>query len=70
MIQPVYPKQDPEYRKRTLEQFYKSVRDTKWPTEEEKIGNPRGRKPKIVTRPESQPRTELERKAKYNWFNK
>ena len=40
-MKPVYPKQDPEYRKRVLEQFYNSVRDTKWPTEEEKTGKPR-----------------------------
>jgi hypothetical protein len=66
MIPPVYPKQDLEYRKRTMEQFYKSVRDTKWPTEEEKIGNPRGRKPKITERIPAKPRSS----EKYNWFNK
>jgi hypothetical protein len=64
-MNPVYPKQDPEYRKRTMEQFYKSVRDTKWPTEEEKICKPRGRKPKVTKRIPAQPRPG----EKYTWFN-
>lgn len=65
-MDPVYPKQDPEYRKRVMEQFYNSVRNTKWPTEEEKISKPRGRKAKIIERPKAQPRPG----EKYNWFNK
>jgi hypothetical protein len=65
MIPPVYPKQDPEYRKRVMEQFYKSVRDTKWPTEEEKTCKPRGRKAKIVERPKAQPRLG----ERYNWLD-
>ena len=27
---PVYPKTDPEYKKRIMEQFYKKVRETNW----------------------------------------
>jgi len=48
MTDPVYPKQDPEYRKRLLEEFYKKVRNTNWDSkgEDEYQGKPRGRKPK------------------------
>jgi hypothetical protein len=66
-IAPVYPKQDPEYRKRTLEQFYKQVRETNWnDTCGEYQGKARGRKAKIIERPKAQPRPS----EKYNWFNK
>ena len=37
MIQPVYPKDDPGYRKRVMEKFYKQVKDTKWEEPEDKI---------------------------------
>ena len=70
MKPPVYPKQDPEYRKRVMEQFYKKVRETNWnDTCGEYQGKPRGRKAKAYVRPESQPRTESERRAKYSWFD-
>jgi hypothetical protein len=65
--EPVYPKQDPEYRKRTMEQFYKSVRDTKWNIVEEGEyqGKPRGRKAKFTERPKAQ----LRPGEGYNWLN-
>lgn len=65
MITPVYPKQDPEYRKRVLEQFYKHVKETKWEDVTEYKGKPRGRKAKVIERPKAQPRPG----EKYNWFN-
>lgn len=65
MILPVYPKQDPEYRKRVLDQFYKHVKETKWEDTTERPGKPRGRKAKVVERPKAQPRPG----EKYNWFN-
>jgi hypothetical protein len=64
---PVYPKQDPEYRKRTLEQFYKQVKDTNWgDTSGEYQGKPKGRKAKVVERIPAKPRPP----EKYNWFDK
>jgi hypothetical protein len=72
-IEPVYPKPNPEYRQQVLNELYKKVRNTNWGAEDEGCGKPRGRKAKVVTRPESVPRTEGERKAKqqgYNWFDK
>jgi hypothetical protein len=62
---PVYPKQDPEYRKRVMEHFYKQVRETKWSDPEERPSKPRGRKAKIVERIPARPRPS----EKYNWFN-
>jgi hypothetical protein len=78
-MDPVYPKEDPEYRKRVMEQFYKKVRETNWDsTYGEYQGKPRGRKAKQTTRIESKPRTLGERQAlekqsqkkqnKYNWL--
>jgi len=55
--QPVYPKDNPEYRKMVLEAFYKKVRETNWGAtdEDEYQGKPRGRKTKVKERPESKP---------------
>jgi hypothetical protein len=48
-IAPVYPKQDPEYRKRVMEQFYRQVRETNWgDMSGEYQGKARGRKAKII----------------------
>jgi hypothetical protein len=76
---PVYPKEDPEYRKKVLEDFYKRVRNTNWDTDECNTGKPRGRKPKPMVRAEAKPRTPSEvqaslkqqsvKKQKYNWFD-
>jgi hypothetical protein len=64
--EPVYPKEDPEYRKRLMEQFYKKVRETNWnDTCGEYEGKPRGRKPKVFVRIKAQPRGQ----EKYNWFD-
>lgn len=48
MIEPVYPKEDPEFRKRIREDFYRKVKNTNWEAvgEDEYQGKPRGRKPK------------------------
>ena len=63
---PVYPKENPEYRKRVMEQFYKKVRETNWnDTCGEYEGKPRGRKPKVFVRIEAKPRAS----EKYNWFD-
>jgi hypothetical protein len=45
-LEPVYPKQDPEYRKQVMERFYKQVKNTNWRFDGEYKGKPRGRKPK------------------------
>ena len=66
MKPPVYPKQDPEYRKIVMERFYKLVKDTNWnDTCGEYQGKPRGRKAKIVGRIPAKPR----QGEKYNWFD-
>jgi hypothetical protein len=66
---PVYPKTDPEYKKRIMEQFYKKVRETNWGYDENEYqGKPRGRKPKVTTRIETKPRTKSEEKAFTNKF--
>jgi hypothetical protein len=56
MNQPVYPKEDPEYKKRIMEQFYKRLSKIRWdvPEEGEYQGKPRGRKPKTVTQYKAQ----------------
>lgn len=61
-----------EYMKRIREGFYKQVKNTNWGSEECVVSKPRGRKPKIMVRAESKPRSESEAQAvkqKYNWFN-
>jgi hypothetical protein len=64
--QPVYPKEDPEYRKKVMARFYEQVKNTKWdtPDSNEYQGKQRGRKAKIVERPKAQPRPG----EKYNWL--
>ena len=64
---PVYPKENPEYKKRIMEQFYKKVRETNWnDTCGEYEGKPRGRKPKKIERIPAKPRPG----ERYNWFDK
>jgi hypothetical protein len=52
--------------------FLEKVKKWKWDAVEECTYKQRGRKPKQITRPESNPRSEGERKAlkqsKYNWI--
>lgn len=69
--QPVYPKTDPEYRKKVLEAFYKKVRETDWgaPEEGEYQGKPRGRKAKVKERPQAKPRTKGEQEVANKFFN-
>ena len=79
-MEPIYPKNDPEYQKRIMERFYKTVRETNWnDTCDEYQGKPRGRKAKSAIRIESLPRTPSEKRVweqqsltkkqnKYNWF--
>ena len=64
--EPIYPKQDPEYRKRVMEQFYKKVRETNWNDScGEYQGKPRGRKAKFIERPKAK----LRQGERYNWFD-
>jgi len=69
--QPVYPKENPEYRKRVMEAFYKKVRETNWGAtdEDEYQGKPRGRKAKVKERIESKPRTKGEQAVVNKFFN-
>lgn len=69
--QPVYPKENPEYRKIVLEAFYKKVRETNWGADDENEyqGRPRGRKPKMKERIESKPRTKSEAQVVSKFFN-
>ncbi len=69
--QPVYPKDNPEYRKMVLEAFYKKVRETNWGAtdEDEYQGKPRGRKAKVKERIESKPRTKSEQAVVNKFFN-
>ena len=75
MIEPVYPKEDPEYRKRVLQNFYNKVKNTDWGKDDIRTSTPsRGRKPAPAKeRIESRPRTAGEKSASqqgYNWFDK
>jgi hypothetical protein len=66
MIAPVYPKQDPEYRKIVMERFYKLVRETNWnDTCGEYQGKPRGRKAKFIERPKAKARPG----ERYSWLD-
>jgi hypothetical protein len=66
MIAPVYPKQDPEYRKIVMERFYKLVRETNWDdTCGEYQGKPRGRKAKFIERPKAKAR----QGERYSWLD-
>jgi hypothetical protein len=69
MIEPVYPKEDPEYRKKVFEQFMRQVRNTRWIDDNDYQGKPRGRKSKKVTKPKSIPRSEGEQEAYNKFFN-
>jgi len=70
-LKPVYPKDNPEYRKQVLEDFYKKVRNTKWDAidENEYQGKPRGRKAKVKERPPAKPRTKGEQQIVSKFFN-
>jgi hypothetical protein len=66
---PVYPKEDPEYKKRVMEEFYRKVRETNWGYDPDDYqGKPRGRKAKVITRVETKPRNKSEEKAFTNKF--
>lgn len=71
MIEPVYPKEDPEYRKVIMERFIQLVKNTRWIDDNEYQGKKRGRKPKKSTRIDSVPRSEGEANAvgKKYFFN-
>lgn len=66
---PVYPKANPEYRKRIMDELYKKVKETNWGYDENEYqGKPRGRKVKAITRAETKPRTKSEEQAFTNKF--
>ena len=63
---PVYPKPNPEHRKRVMDDFYKKVRETNWDDNcGEYQGKPRGRKAKAYVRPVAQPRLG----ERYTWLD-
>jgi hypothetical protein len=65
-IEPVYPKDNPEYRKRVMDQFYKSVKETNWDsTCGEYQGKPRGRKSQFKERPKAK----LRKGERYDWLD-
>ena len=66
-MKPVYPKEDPVYRKSIMDQFYKKVRETKWDCDydEDKPKRGRQKKNKFKGRPDAKPREN----EKYNWLN-
>ena len=67
---PVYPKSNPEHRKRVMEEFYKKVRETNWGYDPDGYqGKPRGRKAKVKERIESKPRTKGEQAVVNKFFN-
>lgn len=72
-IPPVYPKEDPEYRKKVMERFLQSVKNTRWDDDCNTPRKSRGRKPKPSVRIETKPRSESEARAagkqKYNWLD-
>ena len=68
MTEPVYPKDDPEYRKKVLERFRLKVKNTNWSYDEEGPRKPRGRKPKIVERIVAKPRPQTETNTYKNKF--
>jgi hypothetical protein len=62
----IYPKQDPEYRKRIMDQFYKKVKETNWESDyEDKPKRGKQSKNKFKGREKAQ----LRRGEKYNWLN-
>jgi len=68
-LKPVYPKPNPEARKKVLEDFYRKVRNTRWEEVDETPKCRKGRKPKeqpkaIVDMNKSRNKF----KNKYNWF--
>ena len=70
--EPVYPKQDPEYRKRTMDQFYKQVRETNWnDTCGEYQGKARGRKakPRVIAEQILRSKQEYKRVPQTKFFN-
>ena len=63
-LPPVYPKTDPEYRKRVMDEFYKKVKETNWGYDPDGYqGKPRGRKAKENKPIKAKPRTKSEEKA-------
>ena len=64
-VEPIYPKHDPDYRKRVMEEFYKKVRETRWTDPDERVSKPRGRKAKFVERPKAK----LRPGERYDWLD-
>lgn len=62
---PVYPKQDPEYRKRIMDQFYKKVRETNWEPDCDQPKRGRQSKTSYEGRKTAKPRES----EKYNWLD-
>jgi hypothetical protein len=54
-----------EYMKRVRERFYKTVRETNWGSDEDRVSKPRGRKPK----PRVVAEQKLRVKQEHKFFN-
>jgi len=63
---PVYPKDDPEYKKSIMDRFYKKVKETNWESECDKPKRGRQSKTKYEGRKIAKPRES----EKYNWLDK
>ena len=59
---PIYPKEDPNYRREIMERFIQQVKNTRWETSEAVSRTPK-RKGKQSTRVEAVPRSEREARA-------
>ena len=65
--EPVYPKEDPEYRKKVMARFYEQVKNTNWEKldPDEYQGKQRGRKTQFNERPKAKPRIG----ERYTWLD-
>jgi len=68
---PVYPKENPEHRQKVLERFYKTVRETNWGADEERVCKPRGRKakPRVIAEQTLRSKKEIKQLQPIKFFN-
>jgi hypothetical protein len=66
-MDPVYPKEDPDYMKRVHERFIKRISNTNWSDDCDERPTNRGRKPKQYVRPNSTIKPKSD--GKYHWFD-
>lgn len=70
--EPVYPKEDPEYRKRIMDKFYQQVKNTNWKEIDNGIKekSKKGRKSKPIIKPKAVKEQHPKLKPKINKFFK